>query len=61
MAKTPVKPAVAPAAIVQAPPPRPAVEPPQSFLSPRNVPLWASLVLAAIVAAGVWAKRHAGG
>lgn len=61
MAKTPAKPPAAPAAIVAAPPPRPAVEPPQSFLSPRNVPLWASLVLIAIVAAGVWAKQHSGG
>jgi hypothetical protein len=61
MAKAPVQPPAAPAAIVEAPPPRPAVEPPQSFLSPRNVPLWASLVLAAIVAFGIWAKQQGGG
>lgn len=43
------------------PPPPMTVEAPQSFFSPRNVPLWASLALAAVVAAGIWAKQQAGG
>ncbi|MDQ0466021.1 hypothetical protein QO010_003814 [Caulobacter ginsengisoli] len=63
----PIPAAPAPVAAAPAPAPyvsafqTPAVEPRQSFFSPRNVPLWASLVLMAVVAAGVWAKQQAGG
>ncbi len=73
MAKSPAKAAAAPivapvvAPVAPAPAPyvsafqSPAVEPRQSFFSPRNVPFWASLALAAVVVAGMWAKQHAGG
>jgi hypothetical protein len=54
-AKAPAAPAVAPAPYVSAFQP-PVVEPRQSFFSLRNVPLWVSLFLAAVLAAQVWAK-----